>query len=200
MLLMCSQPSVPACLARSVHRHRHRSWPALILLAYLNASCSNGVTADTAATTPDKQFVLRNLHIEQRRDGKILWSGIAQSSDGDLSVNDVQDLTLNYPTDSGTTITLTATQAHLDFEQGEAWFEPLHLADAQGAHLAGSQGRYQDASNILSADGPIVCKIPQQLDVTGTQAQVDLKEQILILDGPIVGRWYPPQALIPFEF
>jgi hypothetical protein len=153
------------------------------------AACQPAPAPPTAGETPERQFILSHLQLEERRDGRVLWQGTGTRGDGDLSVSDVTDLVLvrKPQTPSETEITIHAVSGHLAFDAGTAHFTEPRVSEPSGGVLTATTADYDEARGELVADGPLAFNSPTA-HVLGTRGVVRVREGSMEIIGPVSGR------------
>ncbi|HET6346460.1 MAG TPA: hypothetical protein VFH51_16120 [Myxococcota bacterium] len=161
---------------------------SVLLLALL--SCSRATPPPARSDeTPERQFILEGLRLEERRDGRVLWTGTGRRGDGDLSVSDVTDLVLvrKPQNPNEMEITLRAPRGHLAFDAGQATFDAVRVAEPGGSLLTATRAHYDEGQGTLVGTGPIrYTTASMRLDATG--AIVSLRDGTVSVEGPVSGR------------
>lgn len=156
-------------------------------------ACQREKPAAPAGEVPGRQFILENLRLEERRDGRVLWLGTGKRGDGDLSVSDVTDLVLvRKPQEPNEReFTVAAPAGHLAFDDGKASFVAPRVTEPGGSALTASAADYDEKAGQLVAAGPIEFTTPT-LVVHAQGAIFWLREGRLEAQGPVVGRLEKP--------
>lgn len=162
------------------------------LLFVLCACDTDGRPPPTVLEAPSRQFVFEGVQIEERRAGRVLWSGTAKIADGDLSATDVIDVVLIYSPNADETrrFEVHAPRAHLAFDAGTATFEQVQIIDATGGTLDAGEAHYNEKTARIVASGPILFSA-RGLEAHASSGVVHLEDGTVEIEGPIVGRFNP---------
>ncbi len=168
---------------------------AALLLA-LCACDDNARPPPAAIDAPARQFVFEGLQIEERRGGRVLWSGTAKISDGDLTEADMQDVVLSYSpgANGGQRFEVRAPRAHLAFDAGTATFEQVQIVDETGGTLDAGEARYDEKTSRIIASGPILFTA-RGFTARAERGVVHLDDGSIDIEGPIVGRFDKREAV-----
>ncbi len=165
----------------------------VLTLAVL-ASCNRTPPSATPELDlPARQFILEGLRLEERREGKLLWTGTARRADGDLASTEVEDITLVRPaTEPGArSVTITAPKGTMQLDAGTARFSDVRVVDAQGGVLTATAAAYDGKAQRLDVAGPLEFHA-QGLSASATSAVVQLDAGSMSIAGPVVGRFVKP--------
>jgi len=164
---------------------------AILLLSLAgNVACSETRPAHRPVETPEQSFVFDQLSIEERRDGRKIWSGTAAHATGDLSSTQVTDVKLHCTTHGAQPreYDFFAPRAQLELDDGNATFEEVRVVDAHGATLNASLARYTEQTETVSATGPLVFTATG-LTARATSAFIRLESGEVVIEGPVEGRF-----------
>lgn len=136
---------------------------------------------------------MHGVNIEQRRAGKVVWSGHVDQIEGDLALSNAQTITLrqNTKTADETPYTLHAERARLQFDQGQSQFETLVVTDPQGAALHATHADFDDHTGLLHATGPLTYQDGEGVFAHATQATMAMQTGEITIEGPITGSLDP---------
>lgn len=162
-------------------------------LGLLLACSTPKVTVATPDQTPDKQFILQQVTLEERQNGRITWTGTAKRMDGDLSSNDVQDAILTHqPQNPGEMVfVLHSPRGHLALDEGYSTFEEVEIHDTKGGILYAGFVRFDEKSDIITAAGPIKF-VAQNIVAHAVSGVVSMKDGSMEIAGPVTGVYTPP--------
>jgi hypothetical protein len=158
--------------------------------------CQPDAPPPIAEETPERQFILENLRLEERRDGRVLWQGTGKRGDGDLSVSDLTDLVLvRKPQEMGETeFTVRAPLGHMAFDDGQANFVTPRVSEPGGGVLTAHAATYEEKTGELTAEGPLNFTTPSMV-VHAASGIFWLRDGRFDAQGPVVGRF--TQGLTP---
>ncbi|MBI5511095.1 MAG: hypothetical protein HY903_20220 [Deltaproteobacteria bacterium] len=168
------------------------------IIVFLCAACNEAAPAPVAAT-PERQFVFDHLQIQERKGGKLTWTGTARRAAGDLSQADAEEVHLQCESqeNGGKTYQVFAPKAHLALDLGRADFEAVRIVDAGGVSLEAGVAHYDEAAGLLSADGPLTLTA-HGLVAHATSARLRLDTGEVSIVGPVTGRYLrPPASAVP---
>ena len=154
------------------------------------ALACNDNEVSSAPATPGRQFVFEGLQIQERKDGKMVWQGVARRADGDLTDADVQDVQLRCISNDGNgkPYDVSAPRAHLELDLGKARFEAVRIVDEQGVTLEAGAADYDEAASRIIASGPLTFTA-HGLEAHAQRATVALDTGQVDITGPIDGHY-----------
>ena len=175
--------------AKALGRHLRLICLSFALAAILMACIQAAPEAHAPLQVPERQFILNDMRMEERRDGQVVWITRGKRSDGDLSACDVNDLVMiRKPQNLGDVeITIKSPHGHLEFDAGLAVLEDSELRDPSGRQVRGGLAHYDEKQGTLQADGPIYFTTPT-MQAHATTALFHLKEGTAEINGPVEGR------------
>lgn len=168
---------------------------ATLLFAGTAGCDAAGPTAVAPAVEePNRVFIFENVEIEQRGDGRTVWSGTAKRADGDLDDLDVRDVELTVVTGNPNArqYLMRSPSGHLAPKTGEATFAQVRVTDEHGGRIDAGKARYVEKQARIVADGPVLFS-SQGLEAHATSGTMNLREGTVEIVGPIIGRFVAPR-------
>lgn len=161
-----------------------------LTLAALSTACSDRVSPGQAVETPERQFTLFGVRIEERKGDRLLWSGKAKRADGDLSDTDLTTVVLTrMPQDQGQPLyTMYAPRATLSFKDQTGVFDEVRVVDPKGAELRAGTAEYDEKKGRILLRGPLHFTA-KGLKAEASSGVVRLDDGSMIIDGPVRGRF-----------
>lgn len=165
---------------------------SLGLLSSLGCFSAQKQAPSPQKETPSHQFTLEGTRIEERRAGKILWTGTGDKAHGDFKKATFTGLKLTRtPQNPGELpITVLSEIAHLALESGEAKFSKVVITDPMGRVLRAGDAEYRESEQVITSKGPMSF-VADGFKVTGTNSSVNLESGQLLIAGPIEGSFTP---------
>ncbi len=157
-------------------------------LLFAAAAC-NEPRQETAAT-PEKQFVLHGVHIDEKRADGTRYEGTAKTSEGDLTVNDLTDAELLVTTPAARKYLVRSPTGTFDFDKDVGTFEDTKVTDEGGGTVHGGRTRYDGAAKLIVGDGPTRFLTPD-MRTTAAGSTIHLDTGTVDVVGPVMGRYDP---------
>lgn len=165
----------------------------LVALCAAALTCSTG-EAPPPVETPQRQFVLERVRIDERLPSGARWSGIAERAEGDLSATDVSKADVTFTTADGSRrYHVRAPAGTLTFDDQLATFRDVKLTADTGGVLEAPAGRYEGAEGKIRLEGPLRFAA-EEVTARASSATVDVETGVVRVEGPVVGRYVPGGA------
>ncbi len=147
--------------------------------------------------TPTRQFAFEGVRIEQREAGELVWVARARRSDGDLSTSDALDVHMVHKgVAKGGDYEITSPAGKLLFDENEASFADVRIAEPGGGLLTAGQARYDGEHKRIFVDGPLHFASPG-LELEAPRGEVLLEHEQLNIEGPVIGRIEAAESVKP---
>jgi hypothetical protein len=155
------------------------------------AGCNEHETPTGA--TPEKQFVLHGVHIDEKRADGTRWEGTAETSAGDLAINDFTNAALNVTTPEQRKYLVRSPTGTFDFDKDVGTFEETKVTDEGGGIVHGGRAHYDGAAHLIHGEGPTRFLTPD-MRTTAASSTIHLDTGTVDVVGPVMGR-YDPQRI-----
>lgn len=146
-------------------------------------------------TTPEKQFTLHGVHIDEKRADGTRWQGTAVTSAGDLAVNDLTDAELTVTTPEARRYIVRSPTGTFDFDKDVGTFEDTKVTDEGGGIVHGGRAHYEGNAHVIRGEGPTRFLTPD-MRTTAQSSTIHLDTGSVDLVGPVMGR-YDPGRIAP---
>ena len=162
--------------------------PISLLLSNLGCSTEAPKTiAGSQSANSSNRFEISNLELQEGSGEKIVWRAVAAEASGDLHETQVRQLTVTHKTESNdNTVVLKAPKGKLSPLSHDVFLQEATLQDSFERSMKMPTLAYDRSTETIQGTGPVEITGPG-FSLTAAKLQYQLKDELLILSGPIQG-------------
>lgn len=150
--------------------------------------CKEPPRQPDAVSTPAKQFTLRGVHVDEKKEDGTVWRGTAKTSEGDLTTNDLTDVDLTVTNPDKRSYIVHSPQGTFDFDKDVGVFDEARVTDESGGVMHGGKTHYDGPQKRIDAEGPMRFFTPD-LRAKAPSAIFHLDTGTISVTGPVMGRF-----------